>query len=164
MIVCTGSFKPGYVTYCAERHRVQAVQRPRIRCNGCRPSCHNRMLAVERREATLLCPMRVQPRAGPLQAISSCWFSELLRGAPLSGHSSESAADALRCLPPARHRHCTVCKRRAAELECSFFITTITVCYTAVLYHTVHTFHLPSGFVAIYLECYIAVTNGLTTC
>ena len=72
-------------------------------CYGCRPSCHNRMLAAERQEATLLCPLRVQPRAGPPQATSSGWFSELLLGAPLSCHYSESAVDALRCLPPARH-------------------------------------------------------------
>ena len=108
MIVCTGSFKPGYPTYCAQCHRVQAVQRPRIRCDGRRPSRrsrNNRMLAAERQESTV----RVQPRAGPPQATSSGWFrvSELLLGAPLSrqcSHHSESAADALCCLPPARHR------------------------------------------------------------
>ena len=82
-----------------ERHRVQAVQLPRLRCNGFRPSCHNRMLAAERREATLLCPLRVQLRAGPPQG---------RRRPPVAGslscHRSESAADALRCLPSARHR------------------------------------------------------------
>ena len=114
MIVCTGSFKPGYLSYCAERHRVQAVQRPRIRCDGCRPSRrsrNNRMLAAERQEATLLCPLRVQSRAGPPQATSNGWFSELLRGAPLSGHHSESAVDALCCLPTAHHR------RRGLEIQ-----------------------------------------------
>ena len=49
--------------------------------------------------------------------------SELLRaGAPLSCHRSESAAlaDAWRCLPAACFRQCTVCKRRAAGLECKW--------------------------------------------
>ena len=92
------SFKLGYLTYCAECHRMQAVQRSRIRCYGCCPFCHNRMLAAERQESTV----RVQPRAGPPQATSSGWFSELLLRAPLSCHSSKSAADALCCLPPAR--------------------------------------------------------------
>ena len=36
------------------------------------PSSHNRMLAAERREATLLCPLRVLQRTGQLQATSSC--------------------------------------------------------------------------------------------
>ena len=49
--------------------------------------------------------------AGQQQAISSGWFSELLLGAPLSGHHSESAADALCCLPPARHL------RRGLEIQ-----------------------------------------------
>ena len=34
---------------------------------------------LKRLEATLLCPLRVQPRAGPQQAFCSGWFSELLR-------------------------------------------------------------------------------------
>ena len=49
MIVCTGSFKPVNLAYCTERCRVQAVQRPQIRRNGCCLSCHYRMLAAERR-------------------------------------------------------------------------------------------------------------------
>ena len=110
LIVCAGSFKPGYLTYCAERHRVQVVQQPQIHCDGCRSSCHNRMLAAERREATL----RVQQRAGPPQATTSGWFSELLLGVPLSCHHSQSAADALCCLSPAlRARH----RRRGLEIQ-----------------------------------------------
>ena len=42
------------------------------------------------------------------QATRSGGFSELLRGALLSVHHSESAADAWCCLPPASHRYCTV--------------------------------------------------------
>ena len=70
------------------------------------------------------------------QETSSGGFSELLRGAPLSCHCIESGADAWRCLPPTRHSHCTVCKRRADGLECTLFITPVTVCYIAVPYHT----------------------------
>ena len=68
-------------------------------------------------------------------------FSELLCGAPLSSHSIQSSADGWRCLPPARHRHCTFCKQRAAGLECSLFIIPVTVCYIAVLYDTFHWFY-----------------------
>ena len=48
---------------CADRHQVQAVQRPQISGDGCRPFCHNRMLrlAAARREATLLCPLHHCP-------------------------------------------------------------------------------------------------------
>ena len=54
----------------------------------------------------------------------------------------ESASEALRCrrLPSYRHRNCTVCKQRAARLECSLFITPVTVCL-AVLYHTFQWFY-----------------------
>ena len=34
-IICICSFKPGYFTYCAEHHQVQAVQRPQMMSQIC---------------------------------------------------------------------------------------------------------------------------------
>ena len=83
--------------------RCAATSNPlRWQSAACRPSSHNRMRAAERREATLMCKLSVQSRAGQPQATRSGLFTELHR-APLSCHRSQSAADALRCLPPARH-------------------------------------------------------------
>ena len=55
-----------------------------------------------------------------VQATCRGGFSELLRGAALSGHSSESAAGTCRWLPSTRHNHCTVCIRRLLGLNVAY--------------------------------------------
>ena len=75
-----------------------AVRRSQIRGDGCRPSCHNRQ----------------QPQ--PAVSRPATWCSEAgghssVPSAPLSCHCSESAADAWRCLLPARKR------RRGLEIK-----------------------------------------------
>ena len=81
-------------------------------------------------------PLCASSRAGPQQTTSSGWFSELLLGVPLSGHRSESAADALCCLPPACHR------RRGLEIRpdlhsfsCRFHSLAYSIAYSVLPYH-----------------------------
>ena len=114
------------------------------------------------RPATAECLLLLQPAGGHCavsraQATSSGWYSELLSGTPLSGHSSESVAGGWRCLPPACHGHCTVFKWRSAGLECSLFITPVVVYYIAVL-------SLFQWFIISYIARFIAIRKCHTGC
>ena len=81
MIVCTGSFKPGYLTYCVKRHLVQAP--PSANC------------APTSNPLLWLSPVLPQPNA----CCSEAGGHSAVPAAPLYCHSSESAADEWRCLP-----------------------------------------------------------------
>ena len=111
MIVCTGSFKPGYLTYCAESRRCLAQF---LLCRlHCRAQFQTRLSHILCRLAAisnlqqLLSPVPRQPNA----CCSEAGGQSAKPAAPLSSHCSKSAADAQLCLPPARHR------RRGLEIK-----------------------------------------------
>ena len=153
-VCCTGSFKADYLTYCRAP-----------------PSAATSNLLLwlppVPRQLNSYCSQAGGYSAGPAYhpaarrptavagSMSCCAAHHCL---DQSGHCSELAADGWRCLLPARHRHCTVCKRRAAGLERSWVMTPFTVCYIAVLYHTFQ------WFITLYTACYIAVTKGHIAC